>query len=351
MKYIFIALALTLVAISVVLIINKYSDKNCDDSVVTDTKIINPPKDYWFWRSDGTGKEFFKPGNGVYLRQTIISPTPVYSCDEKTPCKYVPFTDGATCRDKKCATHVNSEIYNNPCCTGEVDKMCAEWIASNNDELVSASRAQSCRLFKSLCSSNDSDGNYSSWTDAKCYLKPAGLIDAPFSVSQAREPFLNLPYAYCNMKITMKVDNASSSVGSRGWGFWDTGIPAQCIWFMNSNGRNADGKPYTANGFSVLIAGFDEKGKYYVSGKKLADLDDSAHDYEITWTKNKIEFIMDGKVVFTETQKIPNVNMNFHSWVDNVVYGLDKDGNTQFLYDFFEGTQSQDLIRLEITQN
>ncbi len=348
MKYVLMTLALVLV-ISLILVFRRH--KSIDDPVVTDTQIINPPQDYWFWRSDGTGKEFFQPENGVYLRQTIKSPAPIDSCDEKTPCKYVLYTDGATCREKKCATHVNSEIYNNPCCSGEVDKMCAEWITSEKNDIVSATRAQSCKLFKSLCNSSNVDGNYSSWTDAKCYLRKAGLIDAPFSLSQAREPFLNLPYLYCNMKITMKVDNASSSVGSRGWGFWDTGIPAQCIWFMNSKGRNADGTPYTANGFSVLIAGYDEKGKYYVSGTKLPDLDDRPHDYEITWTKNKIEFIIDGKTVFSESQKIPNVNMNFHSWVDNVVYAIDKDGNTQFLFDFFEGTQSQDILRLEITQN
>jgi len=170
-------------------------------------------------------------------------------------------------------------------------------------------------------------------------------------MNQAREPFVNTPYLYYNMKIKVKVDRAEDAIGSRGWGFWNTAMPAQCIWFINSKGRDFSGKPYAANGFFANVSGFDENGKYYITGAKLPDLDNEAHVYEITWAKDKIQFLVDGKVVYTETTRIPSIPMSFHSWVDNVVYESNEKGEIMMLYDFFNGTQSQDIFYLEITQN
>lgn len=304
-----------------------------------------PPKDYWFWRSDGNGKQYYRPSSDVYLKQTINNPKSLGKCSSTNPCKFP-----GICRDGECVDHCNSEIYNNPCCKGEFD--CESLDKNGDDYIMSKLNKSLCQSFQAMCSVNgDIAGNYSGWNNSgKCNLiKTTIPVDVPWDLTQfVRDTYLNNPYLYNKVKITLKGTNVKNGFGSRGWGFWTTYYPWQFIWFMNNNGLDKDGNPYKYNGLYASILSIKDD-KAYVSGKRLPDLDESYHDYEIKWKKDKITFLVDNKIVLEETRSeyIPSVNMSFHCWIDNVVYDTDDKGNTVMLYHSFKGEQSQEVKSLE----
>jgi hypothetical protein len=325
-----------------------------------------PPRDYWFWRSDGTGKQEYRPSRGVYLKQSITSPASLGKCSADQPCKFP-----GLCRDGECCDHVNSEIYNNPCCKSQVDCNKLSLVNIPDSEYISGSFNKGvCEVFKGLCSVNgDVGGNFSTWNSMedkgffdkffsfskdstfpdKCHLIPTTVpVDTPWDVSQfIRDLYLNNPYLYNTVKITIKMNNVKGP-GSRGWGFWTTYYPWQFIWFMNSNGKDKAGNDYKMNGFYAMILTIKD-GKPYSSGIKLPDLDEEYRDYRIEWRKNEIGFYIDDTKVFTENRElyIPDVNLSFHCWIDNFIYDFDDKGNVSMLPHFFDGEQSQEVKSLE----
>ena len=315
--------------------------------------IVNPPKDYWFWRSDGTGKEFFKPSKDIYIRQTITNPITIGNCTKDNPCSLL--YNLSTCRDGNCSTHVNSEIYNNPCCMDQIDSVCKSYIDANTDNPLKKSFDQGlCDVFKTLCAyDGDVGGDYTSWNKSgsnTCKMVPASTVDSPLDLSDfIRDTFINNPYRFVDMKINIKMNDIEKARGSRGWGFWNTAFGnSQLIWFINLQGREIDGTPYKLNGFFASIYGIDKTGKPYSSGIKLPTLDNNLHEYQIIWKPDQIDFIIDSKIMFTEKNNIPSVDMAFHSWLDNVLYNVDDSGKLLgMMSDFFDGVQSQDVYRLE----
>ena len=336
-KTILIVIVLLLISLLVLLVCN------CNKK-----KAVGPPKDYWFWRSDGNGKQYYRPSDDVYLIQTINSPDSLGKCSPENPCKFP-----GVCRNGECADHCNSEIYNNPCCQGQFN--CDDLDKNTNDNYIVRKLNKSmCQSFDAMCRVNgDIAGNYSGWNNSgKCNLiRPSIPVDAPWDLTQfIRDTYLNNPYLYNNVKIRIKASNAKDGLGSRGWGFWTTSYPWQFIWFMNNNGLDRNGNVYKYNGlYATILCLRDDK--VYISSKRLPDLDESYHDYEIQWKKDKITFIYDDKVVLEETRPeyIPTVNMSFHCWVDNVIYDTDDKGNTLMLYHFFKGEQSQEIKSLEFS--
>lgn len=213
-------------------------------------KAKGPDRDYWFWRSDGTGKQYYRPSDDIYLIQTITSPVSLGKCSPTNPCKFP-----GLCRNGECSDHTNSEIYNNPCCKKDID--CDKFVGEETDYIKSRFKRSLCQSFKAMCSVNgEIDGNFSSWNSCdKCNLIPLDIpVDVPWDLTQfIRDTYLNNPYLYNSFKIRIKGNNVKNGYGSRGWGFWTTYYPWEFIWFMNSNGMDKDGNPYKYNGFYAMI--------------------------------------------------------------------------------------------------
>jgi len=336
-----------IIVIILVMIYNKSQRSN-------GSQAVNPSKNYWFWRSDGSGVQHYNPEPGVYLRQTITSMPSIGSCSATEACPF-----GGTCRNGKCSQHTNSEIYNNPCCKSQLSPQLCSQIPSAVPQTFDPSgslselfREGTCAVFEALCSVNDDiQGNFSSWnTSDDCKIIPTTVpVDVPWDVSQLfRDTFLNNPYLYKNLKIRVKCSNIKDGKGSRGWGFWTTQYPWQCIWFINTNGNELDGSVSKQQGLWGWIVGIDAAGKMFGTMKRFSDLDENEHEYEIIWTCKKIQFLIDGKIVLDYNDQIPSVYMALHCWIDNFIYSFNDKG-VAFLSDFFPGVQSQDISYLEIS--
>lgn len=299
--------------------------------------VKNPPSSYWFARSDAGGSETFDT-DGVYLRQVINPPAPIGDCSSTSKC-----SGDAGCIDGKCVPYTNSEIYNSPCCSDETIKQaCKSWISDKanqqafsdfcgkNPELcrnfdfsnLQNIEVQLCNLFRSIC------GGPLSESIPENLKNHCRLIHNPIGVDSdiftgLKELFFNTPYQYSRIKMKVRATNLKD--GSRGWGFWNTNMfPMATIWFLQQDGvcppglgKECPEGPYPLNGFYIMIYDPDTKG---VTMKKIPDLDENWHTYEIDWKSDRIIFRIDNKIVYTETKVIPSTFMAFHFWVDNAVF-------------------------------
>lgn len=358
--------------------------------------IEDPPEHYWFLRADGKGTHQFNT-DGLYLRQEIYPPEPTYCIDGQCPSYII-----GSCVDNSCLTYTNSEIYNNPCCAGEIDKICQVWEADTltlqkiyqacmdlDKKIVPSNplypiikgicglldvpdpqgtsmillKKQLCQLVKLVCGTNmDKDIGEVPQENlpGRCNLvvNPA-VVDSPYTnlLQMIQDIFLNVPYRYAKMSCRMRVKNLKN--GSRGWGFWntmDSPTENQFAWFMQQDGicpSGADatfscppGQPYPLNGFYIMIllplTSLDVKTKVI----KLPDLDEEFHDYVIDWKKDSIDFYMDDVLVHSETEAVPYQPMAFHSWVDNSIFGLTASGFTHWVQKMTE-VRGQDLSYLQ----
>ena len=130
------------------------------------------------------------------------------------------------------------------------------------------------------------------------------------------------PYRHCTVTLRAKALNAHK-YGSRGWGLWYTEPEPnvqQQAWFMHllddpdSTGINSwraettYDKTETRHHYTDLDA-----APYFIS-------DQDWHVYKIDWQTDHVHFIVDSDTVLTVTQDIPDHDLAFHIWVDNLVY-------------------------------
>jgi len=109
--------------------------------------------------------------------------------------------------------------------------------------------------------------------------------------------------------------------GSRGWGLWytegDFFNVRQQIWFM----RNIDDPDLT--GVDWWLGGVKHGDSKYVvdltQEPYLVD-DEFWHIYEIIRDPNFITIKVDGETIISLTEDLPDRNMAFHLWVDNLIY-------------------------------
>lgn len=312
MNLVVILLVVALVVVLVWLIVMK--------SHLDPNDIYNPPKTYWFARSDKGGSLSW--GGKYYMVQKIESPKVEGTCTLETAAKDCPL---AFCRDKQCVPYTNAEIYNNPCCLDTISDKCdslwkADPVAS---KIVSQNFGREiCKLVSSVCKGKGvAVPEGLDRKDCNLVVNPS-FVDIPTQELEqfVMDSFLNLPYLYAD--LTINVQAVGLKNGSRGWGFWNTqgSLSTQnTIWFIHQNGLNPDGSPYAMNGMYIMIVSSTLGKNVY----KLPDLDEEFHKYRILWKKDSITFFVDGKQVFQETKVLVSQPTSFHCWVDNAVFGID----------------------------
>nr|QBK85393.1 MAG: glycosyl hydrolase family 16 [Iridovirus LCIVAC01] len=227
---------------------------------------------------------------------------------------------------------------------------------------------QSCLLYANVCQGQNQRQT------GTCHLEknPIGM-DNPFTalVQSVKDSYFNTPYLYATLEI--KVRAVGLDGGSRGWGFWNTQLPADIntfAWFIQQQGENPDypppppkagqkpvwqaGKPYALNGLWILMRD-PEMGPKGLVRIRLADLDENSHTYKIVWTPQSIVFMIDNKVVYSADKKkvkIPSRHMAFHAWVDNAVFGSQKLGGKTIPAHWtheFKGIRANEIEYIKIT--
>ncbi len=340
-------------------------------------KIIvhNPPKEYWFWRRDYTGTHEYNPNPSVYIKQTITPPKSLGKCNTKdgTPCQ-----NSVACFNGQCLPYANSEIYNNPCCMNQAERLCNSWINKQKydwsellymlvpkDKQYLFQHVKSnkefkkiwCEQFNNICRDSN-DSFIGPIKDEKlaghCYLEMSAMPDPSQYNQLIRSTFHNNPYLYAKLECSVKITNLKN--GSRGWGFWNTfGVPDKqsWAWFMQQDGVCPPNqelcpykKPYFLNGFYAFIMTPYDKDKKYFTGYKLPDLDENWHDYVIDWKQDSVKFYIDGKVVASDSNIVPQRHMAFHFWVDNSVFG--PTGIDHWVQDM-KKPRSQEMSNFKIT--
>jgi|GEM_PF-6694909 len=124
------------------------------------------------------------------------------------------------------------------------------------------------------------------------------------------------PYKYDNMKVKLRVDYILK--GSRGWGFWDQKCNSNegaLAWFIYQKGSLF----YPMNGLWIMCMNDGIKGGITIKPIWGYDIREW-HEYEINWTKNSVDFFIDGKNVAHVTKNVPQVNCKADIWIDNAVY-------------------------------
>jgi hypothetical protein len=376
----FLFACLLLLTVGIIILIVYLVPSESDENVIE-----NPPARYWFWRKDGWNKDLaigeYKPEVGIYLRQTIKSPQPLWTgCTALEGC--VPILDGAYCINGGCLPHINSEIYNNPCCKSTAPQACKAWSTGPIDNADTESeeaifriiRQDQCTVFNAICNNRElDDGNIVGWIPDETLPGRCNIVPNPFFSDTlleipeiGRDTLLNIPYKFATMKTRVRATNLKS--GSRGWGFWNTmGLNnfLTVAWFIQIEGMvpasllpptdpptDPDKLVPYPGGFycQTTTRSSDKKELPKYSFFKLPDLDEEWHDYEVEWTSQSVRFVRDGKLVHEETKVVPQDYMAFHAWVDNVVFVYDEQsGVASNIPNSFDEDRSQEFAYLKIS--
>jgi hypothetical protein len=164
-------------------------------------------------------------------------------------------------------------------------------------------------------------------TDPSCVIANLFPVDPPNDPNFDYDLFLNIPFAPQNgLQFSANVQVGNLVGGSRGWGFWNTSVlppVMQVAWFIQFNGQASGGvQPLYPNGFYAItqngVPGLDTGPDVF----KLPDLDEDAHDYQITISGDSVQYWIDGVLMHTAAApSVPTAPMAIHIWVDNAVFG------------------------------
>jgi hypothetical protein len=315
MKILFISFLIVLLSLSLLLSLYFRKTKNQPQSFITQNHIKNPENFYWINRSDGSGlHDYGKDENYLVLS---IKPFQTTACSDKVTCKEL----NSKCIDGVCVPYSNAEIYNGTCC----DTFATLGDTNEVTTLFNVADKYRIALLKMVCEKQKSIGN--------CSLQYTPTITLDDPLSQTRQSILdtviNTPYRYSSVTQTVTCKNLKN--GSRGFGFWNTSADLQntsIAWFIQIDNGNVND---TSNGFYAQCQ-IPMKTKNFISFVKLPDLDENPHVYTVDWKKDKIDFIIDGKIVHTETVVLPSDKMAYHNWVDNSTFTYENGGLVHLIH-------------------
>ncbi|GEM_PF-3799611 len=137
-------------------------------------------------------------------------------------------------------------------------------------------------------------------------------------------PAFGGPYKYCKITLRARALNPHK-LGSRGWGLWYT-EPYPYLqnqaWFMHMHDSTGTGytgldwwRAETANGRTEATHNYTDLDVE----PHLVD-DQQWHVYQIIRDTTYIDMIVDRDTVLHATQNLPQQDMAFHIWVDNLIY-------------------------------
>ncbi len=132
------------------------------------------------------------------------------------------------------------------------------------------------------------------------------------------------PYKYCEITLRARALNPHK-LGSRGWGLWYT-EPYPYLqnqaWFMrvlDSSGTGYTGLDWwraeTANGRTEAVHNYTD-----IDVEPHLVEDQKWHTYKIIRDTDYVAMVVDLDTVLYATENLPQQDMAFHIWVDNLVY-------------------------------
>jgi len=281
----------------------------------------------WFWREDSVGTHSFES-------------TEIIGCSSDTPCVKLTapiYVSSGT------IPLINSEMYNNSCVRKGIGhpeeqpydqlaqfKFTNVYLTAYLPRLLYMEIGRYCDIpypYRDIPTQKVTPYAKNSWnTTTKARLNPyRGGMEPEWQ--WFRDIVQNNLYQGHSVptKVKMKIIAENKGGGSRGWGFWNTEMDlaiGQFAWFMEFTFPKKDKKGLFKNSVWMWTLGRDSDNNRGICITKLPDEYDiyEWHVYEVAWSKNSVEYYVDGNQVAKHTRFVPNVDLAFHNWVDNRNY-------------------------------
>ena len=135
-------------------------------------------------------------------------------------------------------------------------------------------------------------------------------------------PYVGGPYGDCKITLRARALNPHK-YGSRGWGLWYTEpypYVTQQAWYMQML-DDPDSTGIDSWRAETAYGKYSAMYHYVELDEPPFNIDNMDwHVYKIDRQAGYIHFVIDNDTVLTVTEDLPDQDMAFHAWVDNLVY-------------------------------